>query len=80
VAKRTDTKHTESETRLRAARRLRGLTQAAAAGKAGVSQAFWCEVERGGASPTIDMAHRMSAALGFQVQELWPPQNEGRRA
>jgi transcriptional regulator with XRE-family HTH domain len=62
------------ETKLRWARKLRGLSQQEASAKAGVSQAFWSDVERGESMPTVDIAHRMSAAVGFQVHELWPPQ------
>jgi DNA-binding XRE family transcriptional regulator len=59
---------------------LRELSQKEAATRADVSQQFWSDVERGSSLPTIDLAHRMAAALGFAAHELWPPQTEGRRA
>jgi transcriptional regulator with XRE-family HTH domain len=47
-----------------------GLTQTEAAGRMGVSQPRWVELESGTASPTLDTLARVAEALGCQVRDL----------
>jgi transcriptional regulator with XRE-family HTH domain len=71
---------TETETRLKKARELRGLSQAEAARRSKVSQTYWTTLERGENNPTINKAHRIARALGFKAEELWPPDPPQRSA
>ena len=54
-------------------RELAGLTQAALAEEAGVSQAYIAKLERGDANPTVGQLGRMLAAIWFQPKIAWEP-------
>jgi transcriptional regulator with XRE-family HTH domain len=58
--------------RIRQIRQARGLSQVEAARLAFISQAMWSSVELDEATPTIDKAHRIAAALGAKTEEIWP--------
>lgn len=55
-------------------RRFRGLTQAALAREAGVSQGFISDLEQGGKTPSVGTLHRLGRALGVPGRELVPPE------
>jgi transcriptional regulator with XRE-family HTH domain len=57
--------------RLRAVRRLRRLTLRDVAGRAGVSESFVSQVERGRTSPSIASLQRLAAAVGLEVSDLF---------
>ena len=50
---------------LRGLRKERSLSQAQLAEKAGITQGYYSDVERGGAVPTVDVLDRISAALSL---------------
>lgn len=54
-------------------RELAGLTQAALAVQAGVSQAYIAKLERGDANPTIGHLGRMLASIWVQPKLTWEP-------
>ena len=64
--------------RLRAIRRLRRLTLRDVAERAGVSESFVSQVERGRASPSVASLQRIAAALGLAVSDLFA-ENGGDR-
>jgi transcriptional regulator with XRE-family HTH domain len=57
--------------RLRALRQLRGLSQQAVAGSAGISVAYYGALERGDKRINADTAELLSDALGSAVGDLW---------
>lgn len=59
--------------RVRRARELAGLSQAALAERAGVSRPLVAAVEQGRHSPGVDAALGLAAALGTTVEELFAP-------
>jgi len=63
--------------RLRAIRRLRRATLKVVAERAGLSESFLSQVERGRASPSIGSLQRIATALGVTVADLFEP--DGRR-
>lgn len=64
--------------RLRRVRRLRRLTLRDVAERAGVSESFVSQVERGRTSPSVASLQRISAALGLAVSDLFA-ENGGER-
>ena len=56
--------------KLKAAREAAGLTQTAAAQRAGIAQSLWAQYERGATAPSIDQAARLAQAVGATVGEL----------
>lgn len=58
--------------RLRAARRAAGLTQAALAGRLGITKAYVCQVERGYRTPTLDWLRDTARAIGCDPASLDP--------
>jgi transcriptional regulator with XRE-family HTH domain len=58
--------------RLREVRLSRGMTQAELAEKAEVSPAYVGRLERGGATPGIDLVGRLAKALGTTLADLLP--------
>jgi DNA-binding XRE family transcriptional regulator len=70
---------TTDETPVKRARDLRNLGQVEAANRACVSQSYWGSVERGESIPTLPVARRIAATLGFTVDELWPPDSKSKR-
>ena len=48
---------------LRGVRKHRGMSQAEVAGRAGLSQGYYSDVERGAAVPTVEALDRISSAL-----------------
>ncbi len=58
---------------LRRARRRRGLTLAALAAQAGISESFLSQVERGRAGASLDSLQRVTHALGIRVADLFEP-------
>jgi len=56
--------------RLRAARRARGLTLRALAGRAGVTESFLSQVERDVSSPSIATLQRICRGMGLSIAEL----------
>jgi putative transcriptional regulator len=59
------------ETKLRAARRAKGLRQEDLAEAAGVSQSTIVRLELGENEPTFKTAHRIARALGTSAEELF---------
>jgi transcriptional regulator with XRE-family HTH domain len=59
--------------RLRAIRRLRRCTLRTVADRAGVSESFLSQVERGRASASIASLRRIAGALGVSVADLFEP-------
>jgi transcriptional regulator with XRE-family HTH domain len=59
--------------RLRAIRHLRRLTLRDVAERAGVSESFVSQVERGKASPSVASLQRLAGALGMAVSDLFSP-------
>jgi transcriptional regulator with XRE-family HTH domain len=59
--------------RLRSIRRLRRATLKAVADKAGISESFLSQVERGRANASIGSLQRIAAALGVSVADLFQP-------
>jgi putative transcriptional regulator len=59
------------ETRLRAARRAKGLRQEDLAEAAEVSQSTIVRLELGENEPTFKTAHRLARALGTTAEELF---------
>jgi transcriptional regulator with XRE-family HTH domain len=55
---------------LRRVRGARGLTQRALAAKAGVGEKYLSRIERGLATPSILVVHRLAQALGVDLDEL----------
>lgn len=55
---------------LRMAREVRGLSQESLADLSGLSRTFISEIERGNASPTLDVLIRISNGLGVKLSEL----------
>jgi transcriptional regulator with XRE-family HTH domain len=64
--------------RLRAIRRLRRATLRAVADRAGVSESFLSQVERGKASASIASLRRIAGALGVSVADLFEPSGPPR--
>lgn len=60
--------------RLAAARRQAGLSQAAAAARAGTDAAAWCRWERGARLPSLRLLVAAAAACGVAPAELMPTQ------
>jgi transcriptional regulator with XRE-family HTH domain len=52
------------------AREVRGLSQESLADLSGLSRTFISEIERGNASPTLDVLIRISNGLGVKLSEL----------
>jgi transcriptional regulator with XRE-family HTH domain len=67
-----------ADTRVKAAREVRGLTQAELARRARISQSLLGAIERGDSQPTIQKAHRIARVLKFQLEELWPVEFDER--
>jgi transcriptional regulator with XRE-family HTH domain len=59
--------------RLRAIRRRRRGTLRAVADRAGLSESFLSQVERGVASPSVSSLLRIAGALGIAVSDLFEP-------
>src|SRR6266576_1867524 len=59
--------------RLRDIRRLRRATLKTIADRAGVSESFLSQVERGGASASIASLRRIADALGVSIADLFEP-------
>ncbi|HEY3772828.1 MAG TPA: XRE family transcriptional regulator [Solirubrobacteraceae bacterium] len=57
--------------RLRTARRRRGLTLAALAGRAGMSESFLSQLERGLTGASLDSLQRLTQALDIRVGDLF---------
>ncbi len=55
---------------LKAAREAAGLTQTAAALRAGIPQPLWSQYERGETMPSVEQAHRLAEAVGAMLVEL----------
>lgn len=61
---------------LRMIRVDRGLTQVELASKAGVTRQYIRNLEIGESMPSLDVARRIAEALGTDVNEIWPRQDE----
>ena len=59
--------------RLRAIRRLRRATLKTVADRAGLSESFLSQVERGRANASVGSLKRIAAALGVNVADLFEP-------
>ncbi len=70
--------HTPVGERLRTIRTRRRATLREVAGRAGISESFLSQVERGVASPSIASLQRIARALGVSVADLFEP--DGTRA
>jgi transcriptional regulator with XRE-family HTH domain len=64
--------------RLRAIRHLRRLTLRDVADRAGVSESFVSQVERGKASASVASLQRLAGALGIAVSDLFSPDGTTR--
>lgn len=60
--------------RIRAFRKLKGITQQSLAKKIGISVSIMGEIERGNRQPTPQIINRIAEALGISVDELAPPE------
>lgn len=58
---------------LRRLRRRRGLTLAAVASQAGMSESFLSQLERGRTGASLDSLARLTQALGVRVADLFEP-------
>jgi len=58
--------------RVRELREAQGIPQHELARRAGVGRLFLSDVERAFASPTVPVAHRIAAALGVPLDEVFP--------
>jgi transcriptional regulator with XRE-family HTH domain len=65
--------------RLRAIRRLRRATLKTVADRAGLSESFLSQVERGRANASVASLKRIAAALGISVADLFEPNGEPSR-
>jgi transcriptional regulator with XRE-family HTH domain len=80
MAKRKKTRIAHAESvllfagRLREVRASRGMTQAELAHKARISEAYIGRLERGQASPGVDLVDRLARALGATSADLLPTQ------
>lgn len=46
---------------------MRGkMSQREAANRVGITQAFYCEIEKGKKKPSVDVAKRIAKVLGFE--------------
>ncbi|HUR16666.1 MAG TPA: XRE family transcriptional regulator [Candidatus Limnocylindrales bacterium] len=64
---------------LRLQRRARGMTLRDVAGRAGVTESFLSQVERGVASPSVASLQRIARGLGLSIAELFAgPATAGR--
>lgn len=57
--------------KLRAARRAKGMTQAEVAGKAGISDNHYAQIERGEKNPTTSSFRKIIKAIGITSKELF---------
>lgn len=51
-----------------------GMTQAGAAGKAGLTQAFWAQIEAGQRSPRLDILADIATALNTTPDAILSPE------
>lgn len=58
--------------RIRAFRKLKGLTQLELASKMGVSVSVIGSLERGTKEPDIQLLEKIGQALGVEIDELYP--------
>jgi len=65
--------------RLRAIRRLRRSTLKTVADRAGLSESFLSQVERGRANASVGSLKRIAAALGVNVADLFEPNGSAGR-
>ena len=65
---------------LRSTRRRRGLTLAALAAQAGMSESFLSQLERGRTGASLDSLQRLTQALGIRVADLFEPDHSHRPA
>lgn len=65
--------------KIKTIRLLLGLTQTEVAKKAGISQAYLSNVERGNREVTVSTLCRISEAIGVSAAELLPEQKEKRQ-
>ena len=65
--------------RLRAIRRLRRATLKTVADRAGLSESFLSQVERGRANASVGSLKRIAAALGVNVADLFEPNGSAER-
>jgi len=65
--------------RLRAIRRLRRITLRTVADRAGLSESFLSQVERGRANASVGSLKRIAAALGVNVADLFEPNGSPSR-
>ena len=64
--------------RLRALRRARKLTLLAVASRAGISEGYLSQVERGVANPSIGTLQQIAAALGLKIGDLFAADFDAR--
>ena len=70
---------TDLGTRLRELREERNMSLKVLASKAGVSESFVSQVERGSANPSVASLRRLSEALGTSIGALFEDQGGGQR-
>jgi transcriptional regulator with XRE-family HTH domain len=71
--------HAEMGSRLRAIRTRRRATLRQVADRAGLSESFLSQVERGVASPSVASLQRIAGALAVSVADLFEPQSTSGR-
>jgi transcriptional regulator with XRE-family HTH domain len=71
--------HVDVGERLRAIRKLRRVTLKTVATRAGLSESFLSQVERGRANGSIASLRRIAAALGVNVADLFEPNGSTSR-
>lgn len=65
--------------RIREIRDSLKISRQALANKANISMSYLYDLERHRYSPTIEVAHRIAAALGKRLDEVFPP-DKGAKA
>ena len=74
-----EAEHVDVGERLRAIRRLRRATLKTVADRAGLSESFLSQVERGRANASVASLQRIAAALGVNVTDLFEPNGSSAR-
>jgi transcriptional regulator with XRE-family HTH domain len=74
-----DPAHVDVGERLRAIRKLRRVTLKTVATRAGLSESFLSQVERGRSNASIAALKRIAAALGVSVADLFEPNGSTSR-
>ncbi len=66
--------------RVREYRQRAGLSQAALAERVGISRVYVSQIERDAQVPSVDIAHRLAAALNVSILDLFDVIDNGNGA